>query len=375
MTCKHTTAVSVYLWYNTTKTKVNKTIQGCEEVGKRLIILVFIFLVVSGCSNKHKYELLVSNGSPKADSQEKTNGDQYTIGVISKVENIPYFNSVKEGVMEAAQQLDVDVVYQGPTVADAKGQKVIVEKFINQQVDAIAISANDPVQLAPVLRRAKEAGIIVITWDSDTEASSRDLFIDMVNPETLGRHVMDTLAWNTEEQGTFAIMTGSFSASNQNAWLKWIQQQWNDYYPNMTLVEVVATNDDSHNAFIQAQQLLEKYPNLAGIIGNSSVGPPAAAKAVEQSGKTGEVAVVGVSTPNLMREYLENGSSQVVTLWSPKKLGYLTVAMAKNLIEEQSPNDFQYVPGVGTIRMNEADTIIMGEPIDFTKENVSQYDF
>nr|WP_245629931.1 autoinducer 2 ABC transporter substrate-binding protein [Domibacillus robiginosus] len=342
---------------------------------KKRLCTMWVFLFVSGCSNGDSYELLVSNGSSSTMHPEAQNEHQYTIGIVSKVDNIPYFNSVKEGVMEAAEQLKVDVLYEGPTAADAKGQKVIVEKFINQKVDVIAISANDPIQLAPVLKRAKAAGIIVITWDSDTEAEARNLFIDMVNPEVLGRHVMDTLAWNTGEQGSFAIMTGSFSASNHNEWLKWIQAQWKEYYPNMNLVEVVATNDDPHNAFVQAQILLKKYPDLAGIIGNSSVGPPAAAKAVEEAEKNHEIAVVGVSTPDLMRDYLKKGSAQVVTLWSPKKLGYLTVSMAKSLIDGEQPVDFQYMPGVGTIRMRGTDTIIMGEPIDFTRENVDQYDF
>ncbi|WP_197076557.1 autoinducer 2 ABC transporter substrate-binding protein [Domibacillus indicus] len=341
----------------------------------RLLIVWAAFFFVSGCSNGGTYELLVSNGTFPAREAEESDQSPYTIGIVSKVDNIPYFNSVKEGVMEAAEELKAEVLYEGPTVADAKGQKVIIEKFINQKVDVIAISANDPLQLAPVLKRAKEAGIIVITWDSDTEAEARDLFIDMVNPEVLGRHVMDTLAWNTEEEGTFAIMTGSFSASNHNAWLKWIQAQWKEYYPNMKLVEVVATNDDPHNAFVQAQQLLEKYPDLAGIIGNSSVGPPAAARAAEEAGRAGDIAVVGVSTPDLMRDYLKRGSARVVTLWSPKKLGYLTVAMAKSLIEGKRPADFQYVPGVGTIRVKGNDIVIMGEPIDFTGENVDQYDF
>ncbi|WP_245629951.1 autoinducer 2 ABC transporter substrate-binding protein [Domibacillus robiginosus] len=316
-----------------------------------------------------------SNSSYSNLQPEEQEKNQYTIGIVSKLDNIPYFNSVKDGVMEAAEELEVEVLYEGPTVANTKGQQVIIEKFINQKVDAIAVSANDPIQLAPVLKQARATGIAIITWDSDTEPAARDLFIDMVNPEVLGRHVMDTLAWNTGEHGTFAIMTGSFSASNHNAWLKWIQAQWKEYYPNMKLVEVVATNDDSRNAFIQAQILIKKYPDLAGIIGNSSVGPPAAAKAVEEAGKTGEIAVVGISTPDLMRDYLKNGSAQVVTLWSPKKLGYLTVAMAKSLIDGSETIDFQYVPGVGTIRVSGKDTVIMGEPIDFTKENVDQYDF
>ncbi|HZH58929.1 MAG TPA: autoinducer 2 ABC transporter substrate-binding protein, partial [Metabacillus sp.] len=86
------------------------------------------------------------------------------------------------------------------------------------------------------------------------------------------------------------------------------------------------------------------------------------------------IAVVGLSSPNPMNEYLKDGSAQIITLWSPKKLGYLTVALSKNIIIGSLPYDNQEIPGVGKIRMID-DVVIMGEPIDFTKENVDQYDF
>src|SRR5690606_10285691 len=159
-----------------------------------------------------------------------------------------------------------------------------------------------------------------------------------------------------------------YSAANLNEWLKWIKKQQEEYYPNMTLVEVTANDDDPHKAYMNAQELINQYPNLKGIIGNSSVGPPAAAQAVHEAGKDGEIAVVGLSPPNPMKEYLKNGSAQVITLWSPKKLGYLTVALAKNHLMGISLYDNQEISGVGKIRVVD-DEVIMGEPMDFTKEN------
>lgn len=196
----------------------------------------------------------------------------------------------------------------------------------------------------------------------------------MVDPETLGRHLMDTLAWNTGERGRFAIMTGSPSAANLNEWIHWIIEQQREYYPRMELVEIAANNDSYEEAYESAVRLLERYPDLAGIIGNSSVGPPSAARAVREAGKQGQVKVVGLSTPNLMREALHDGTAQVITLWSPKRLGYLTVALGKNLLDGALPYDGQFVNKVGNIRVK-GDMVIMGEPLDFTKDNVDQYDF
>lgn len=344
----------------------------------RGILVIFLFLIVSACQERAtyngKYEIIYSNGKLPEESEAIQNND-YTIAIVPKIENIPYFNAVREGAMEAAKDLDVNVIYKGPTVANSTQQiKVIAELLENDEIDVLAVSANDPVELIPVLKEASNKGITIITWDADTLPEGREFFINMVDDETLGRHLMDTLAWSMGEEGEFAVMTGAYSAANLNEWLKWIKKQQEEYYPNMTLVEVTANDDDPHKAYMNAQELINQYPNLKGIIGNSSVGPPAAAQAVHEAGKDGEIAVVGLSPPNPMKEYLKNGSAQVITLWSPKKLGYLTVALAKNHLMGISLYDNQEISGVGKIRVVD-DEVIMGEPMDFTKENVDQYDF
>lgn len=140
-------------------------------------------------------------------------------------------------------------------------------------MDVIAVSANDPYKLGRVLQKAKSKGIKVITWDSDTNASYRSFFVNMIDPEIIGRHVMDTLALEMEEKGEFAIMTGSPTAANLNTWIDWIQIQQKEYYPTMKLVEVEYTNEDIHKAYKVTQNLFKKYPGLKGIIGISTVNP------------------------------------------------------------------------------------------------------
>ncbi|WP_456271143.1 autoinducer 2 ABC transporter substrate-binding protein [Bacillus sp. AK031] len=343
---------------------------------KRLLYFYMLLsIIVSGCAeNSDVYEVVYTSDAFPSENETSENME-YTIAVVPKVINIPYFNAVEEGAMEAAKDLDVNVIFKGPTVASAVQQIEIINDLIeDNEVDVIAVSANDPEKLVPVLKKARNNHIKVITWDADTLPDAREFFINMVHPETLGRHLMDTLAWNVGETGEFAIMTGSKSASNLNEWLEWIKIHQKEYYPDMKLVEVAATDDDPHKAYTIAQQLLKDYPDLIGILGNSSVGPPAAAHAVKESGKSGEVVVVGLSPPNPMNEFLKEGTAQIITLWSPKKLGYLTVALSKNITNSSLPYDNQQVPRVGKVRVID-DMVIMGEPIDFTKENVDQYDF
>lgn len=336
-------------------------------------LVLLLLIIASGCNKQEEYEIVYSKGEEKSPIV-KNERKQLTIALVPKLINIPYFNAVEEGALEAEEELGVNVIYRGPAVADAEQQVKIINELIDQKVDVIAVSANDPDKLVSVMKKAQSENIKVITWDADTHSSSREFFINMVDPETLGRHLMDTLASNINEEGDFAVITGAKSAANLNLWLSWIKIQQREYYQKMNLVKVVASDDDPHKAYELAKELLEDYPNLKGIIGNSSVGPPAAAQAVKEAGKSGEVAVVGLSSPNPMNEYLKIDAAQVVTLWSPKKLGYLTVALAANLLDGINPYDRQEISQVGKISVKD-DMVIMGEPIDFTKENVDQYDF
>ena len=337
-----------------------------------LLFLIIPLIVVSGCKQK-EYKLIYvkETWNTKKEGSEK---NQYKIGIVPKLVNIPYFTAVEEGAKEAGKKLGVEVIFSGPPVADSTQQIKIIEELIADKVDVLAVSANDPVTLIPILLEAQQEGIKVITWDSDVEQRGREFFVNMVDPETLGRHLMDTLAWNSMEEGSYAIITGSKSASNLNEWMNWIQVQQKENYPNMKLVKIAESDDDPQKAYVEAKKILHAYPNIKGIIGGSSVGPPAIARAVKETGKSGKVAVVGLSSPNSMNEYLKDGSAQVITLWSPKKLGYLTVSVAVNLLNGNPPSDRQDIEGVGKIR-TKGDMVIMGEPVDFTKENVDQYDF
>ena len=106
---------------------------------------------------------------------------------------------------------------------------------------------------------------------------------------------------------------------------------------------------------------MQAYPDLRGFIGNSSAAPPAIARAIEQAGLSGKIAIAGLSTPNLMRHYIEDGTVKTITLWDPGKLGRLTAAVGAMTLRHETPHDGMDVPGVGTIRVfPESQKIVMG---------------
>ncbi|MHB0864978.1 autoinducer 2 ABC transporter substrate-binding protein [Paenibacillus sp. SEL3] len=342
-----------------------------------IFVLILMLLITSSCEfgEGKQYQVIYSSDTEQQlASDTKEESFVYTIGMVPKATENSYFNQVEDGAREAAKDLGVQLLYEGSPVADTDQQIRSIRNLMARGVDLLAVSANDLQKLAPILEEVRARNIRVITWDSDAVPEAREWFVNMVDPETLGRHLMDSLALQMGEQGQYAVLTGMKGASNMDEWTKWMKIQNEEYYPHMTLVQTVATDDDSQKAYSASVRLLQDYPQLKGLIGSSAVATPAAAQAVLDEGETGQVRIVGLSTPNLMRSYLHNGIVENVTLWSPKKLGYLTVVLAKNLLDGVSPTNGETIHNVGEIRVKN-DTVIMGEPLDFTKANVDEYDF
>ena len=71
-------------------------------------------------------------------------------------------------------------------------------------------------------------------------------------------------------------MSAAASATNQNAWIAYMKKELKKY-PKMKLVSTVYGNDDPTTATQVTQGLLQKYPNLKGIISPTTVGIAAAA--------------------------------------------------------------------------------------------------
>jgi ABC-type sugar transport system substrate-binding protein len=347
---------------------------------KVLAVFMMVFLVLgilSGCSAVST-QSAASNTSSKGDSSSSSGNKKLTIAVVPKVIGIPYFNASQTGAEKAGKDLGVNVIYTGPTQADAASQVKVIEDLISKKVDVIAVSANDAAALKPVLEKAKNAGIKVMDWDAPVDPSLVSLSVHQIDDEQYGRHIADLLVQKMgTDKGQYAIVTGGLSAANLNGWIKYAQQEIKDKYPGLTLAtDKIGTDEKQQVAYQKTLDLLKAYPNLKGIMGFSTVAPLGVAQAVKEAGLQDKVAVVGTALPTDSLPFLKDGSLDAATLWDPGKLGYLTVYLAKQLAEGKMPTNGENVPTVGKIQVNpDGKTVIMGPPADFTKDNAANYKF
>ena len=303
----------------------------------------------------------------------------YTIAMIPKLVGIGYFNATQKGAEEAARELgDVRLIYRGPTTASVTDQIQMVNDFITAKVDAILISANDPKALAPVLEKAMKAGIKVVTFDADADA--RDVFVNQATFDGIGKALVDEMAKQVGENADVAIVTSSFTAPNQNAWIAAMKKYIAKDHPGLKIVTIQASGEDEQKALSVTQSILKAYPNVKGIWALASTIFPGSAQAVEQAGLTGKVAVVGLSTPNEMKPYMKSGVVKADVLWNPIDLGYLALYTAHELLAKGSlrAGDKFKAGRLGEYTVNKDKIslqVLLGPPFIFTPENVDQFDF
>jgi rhamnose transport system substrate-binding protein len=298
-----------------------------------------------------------------------------TIAMMPKSKGNPYFASCRVGAEEAARELGVRLLWDGPTETDAAKQNEVVDAWITRGVDVIAAAVENKEALATPLRRARARGIKVVTWDADTDTDARDLFVNQATP----RGIAETLVGHTARilggKGSFAIITASLTAANQNEWVREIKAVVAEKYPGLQLADIRPSDDDRRRAFEETQTLLRVHPEVKVVMAIASPAVPGAAEAVKQSGRT-DVKVTGLGLPNDASPYLKDGVLDSVVLWNTADLGYLTVqvsrAVAAGTLKSGAAS---FSAGrLGTVKLA-GDNVLLGVPFTFTKDNVDKFKF
>ena len=340
-----------------------------SRLSKRALLMVTSALCVLG---------LASFGVAYAASGTLKKG--LKVFVIPKNLGNSYFTTADSaksgGAIAALDALGETGTETSGTAATPASELPAIQAAISKGANALIVSATDPTALCPTLNAAMKRGITVVTYDSDAP-TCRNLFVNQASTAGIGESEVDAMAKEIGGSGQIAIVSAAASATNQNAWIKYMKVELKKY-PKVTLVATVYGNDDPTTATQVTQGLLQHYPKLKGIISPTTVGILAAAQVVDAAGKKGKIIVTGLGTPVEMKKYILNGTSPEVLLWNPANLGYLAgyaaVELASKAITNASGQSF--VAGkLGKFTVGADHTILLGAPYVFNKANVGKFSF
>lgn len=306
-------------------------------------------------------------------------GQDIVLVDIPKLIGIGYFDATALGAQQAAEELgNVTVTTDGPTEANIDDQITFIENYLAQGVDGILFAANDPVAISPVLRRALEGGVHVVGYDANSEPDAREWFVNQAEFNGIAKAMIDSLAAEKGADASFGIVTSTFTTPNQARWIAEMQAYATKCHPEMTWLETLEAQEDSVLSFNQATTLINKYgEDLDGIFGMTSVATPSSADAVTQAGLCGEVAVIGLATPNAMKDFVNSDCVKSVVLWNPIDLGYAAVYVMRAVVDGtfQGGDTSVEAGRLGTLQVVNGSEVLLGAPFIFTKDNINDFDF
>ncbi len=293
------------------------------------------------------------------------------VGVVVKIGGIPWFNAMEAGIKEQGAKLGLDAFMVGPTSADPALQVRAIEDLIAQGVKVIGVVPNDAKVLEPVLTKAKEAGIFVITHESPSQKGA-DWNFELASSTGFGEAHGKLLAEKMGGKGEYAVFVGSLTVPLHNAWADAAIAYIKANYPDMKLVgERYGVAEDVDKSRSTALDLIAAHPDLKGFLAFGSQGPIGAGRAVEERRKTGEIFVLGPFSPGQGQKLIKSDAISGGFMWNPKQAGEVFVTMADRLIKGESVKEGDDIPGLGVIKPVGND-IIVDQLLPINKDTVDE---
>lgn len=336
-------------------------------------VMAVALIACSGCAAS------TSNNGP----EEPTDGKTYAI--ITKSIGNPYNRCEAEGFKEVIEAEGGTCIIIHPEYPTAAAQVPILQSLISQEVDAVAIAANDEATLIEPLKEVEAAGIKICTLDSDLNPASRATFCNQTSTQLIGQILIDAVYDITGGEGQYAILSATTDAVNQNAWINAMKNiaEEDEKYADLELVTIIYGDDEADKSASETAALLADYPDLKVICAPTAAGIPAAAKVIQD--QDSDVKITGLGLPSTMAEYItEDGPCPYMYLWNPIDLGrlaaYTSIALVDGTITGAVGETFEAGEIEGspyTLTALESDEnaseIIMGEPFRFTPENIAEW--
>lgn len=343
------------------------------------VVVLALALAVSGCAAPVAPVAPAAEApaaeAPAAEAPAATT-EELNFTTVVKIAGINWFNRMETGVNAWGEESGVNANLVGPAEADAAQQIPIIEDLIAQGVDALCVVPMDPTQLDPVLKKAMDAGITVITHEASNQINM-DYDIEAFDNVAFGAGLMDRLAAEMGEEGEYAVFVGSLGSKTHNEWVDGAIARQKEAYPNMTLVgDKNESFDDAEIAYQKAKEILAAYPNIKGFEGSASTDVAGIGRAVEEAGLQDEVAVVGTSLPSIAGDLLTTGAIDWVGFWDPAVAGAACNKIAQMVIAGETVGEGTDLGIEGYNNLKAVGNVLYGDAAVYVDaETAPQYPF
>ena len=260
-----------------------------------------------------------------------------TIAMIPLLTTDAFYVSLGRGAADAAAALGINLLYQGPPVADTPQQVTILNAMIGRKPDALVIAPGDRVQLIAPMRKAFDAGIPVITVDTyigesgvyQTGGGTADFPLSYIASDNTegGRVAARSLAAAIGDKGKVFVNNTRPGVSTPDQREAGFREEMKRH-PNIEVLQTQYNEGDPAKAAAMVSAVLARAPDLAGVFGinvNSGVGT---ANGVKAAGKSSAVKIAAFDAPEAMVGYIKSGLVDIAIAQHPTEIGWFGVLTA-----------------------------------------------
>lgn len=345
------------------------------KIRKAILILLALVLTFALCACGKK----ASSDTNKEETSKEIESieiKEYKIAMVPKTTTLGWFKTVEAGVKKYNENNGTNYVYTGPT--DVADQASFVEQMLSEDWDAICIVPHDAQSIAPVLEKAREKGIVVITYEAETmDPKYFDYDVEPYVAADTGKYYGETMAQANNGQGGYIQFVGSFNTVAHNMWCD-AADEYLATNTNMVKIGRYETQEDIDKAYSLTKELLQANPEIVAIESSCSIDIAGAAKAVEELGLAGKVMLAGNSLPSAAREYVKSGTIKKFYTTNPADTAQAMLELAEAVLDQGASFDVNSykgtIPGYTDLTVN--GQVIYGKAgFDVTAENIDNFDF
>jgi ribose transport system substrate-binding protein len=282
----------------------------------RWLLVVSLIVSLSGC-----------NKGPK----------RKQIAVIPKATSHVFWVSVQAGALAAGQQLNVDVLWNGPSAETEYSRQIqIVDSMVARHVDGIAIAAAERKALVQAVERAVDAGMPVTVFDSGLDSEKYMTFIATNNYEG-GQLGARELARQIGGKGEVALLMHAPGSQSTMDREKGFEDTITKEFPDIKIVARQFGQSDRAKARAAAENFLAGNPNLKGIFASAEPSSVGAALAIAARDAINKVACVGFDSSDTLIEDLKRGAIDALVVQDPFRMGFESVRTIVDKLNGQTP--------------------------------------
>ena len=286
-------------------------------------------LTIAGCAGGGD----ASGGDTAGGDSERLN-----IALISKGFQHQFWQAVKQGAEQRAEELGVDITFEGPaSETEIDTQLQMLQAAIDRGPDAIGFAALDPEACIPLMEAAEAANIPVVEFDAGCN-SEYPLSIAKTDSLGAGALAADNMAEIMGGEGQIGIVGHSQINSTGVERRDGFVERMESEYPDIEIVDIQYGDGDQLKSADIAKAMIAAYPDLKGIYGTNEGSAIGVVNAAGELGlKPGDLTIVGFDSGQAQIDAITNGIMAGAITQNPIGIGEATVQAAYDAIQGNTP--------------------------------------